>query len=358
MRVNFFVMMTQVLESLAMAITSYRYQAEMLVKDYLLANTFLQCISVLAGILMCKMGSFYRRRGAPDPEGSYRAQTNLRKACLDPVGPWPAQAHLLGPSGVALTPAASSQPRWSPTGLTGPQWGLFRPAGTQWASGFDQAPKGPSSTCWDSSGFILNPAGSHQAYDLTHLASSYCVKGYTSLTKIQRIEWNNRGMSSVHAFYITTMSLYLVCFSSMFSDDGPGGLVVFRSSPLSIFTLGVSVGYFITDLAMIFWLYPSLGGMEYVIHHLLSVFGISYAMYSGEGQLYTFLVLISETTTPGINLRWFLDTAGMKRSKAYLINGVLMFFAWVVSQTAPSPKLPEYYCLFTCFIMSTIIMIR
>uniref|UniRef100_A0A1D1YK97 Transmembrane protein 56-B n=1 Tax=Anthurium amnicola TaxID=1678845 RepID=A0A1D1YK97_9ARAE len=215
----------QVSISSAMAIKSYRYKTEVLVKDYLLADSFVPWVSVLGGIFMCKM-----------------------------------------------------------------------------------------------------------VYDLIHLVSSFYIKAYPSLTKIQRIEWNNRGMSSVHALYITIMSLYLVCLSNMFSDDGPEGLVVFRSSQLSNFTLGVSVGYFITDLAMIFWLYPSLGGMEYVIHHLLSVFAISYAMYSGEGQLYTFFVLISETTTPGINLRWFLDTAGMKRSKAYLVNGVVMFFAWVVAR--------------------------
>lgn len=27
----------------------------------------------------------------------------------------------------------------------------------------------------------------------------------------------------------------------------------------------------------------------------------------------------------------YLDTAGMKRSRAYLVNGVIMFFAWLVS---------------------------
>jgi hypothetical protein len=32
----------------------------------------------------------------------------------------------------------------------------------------------------------------------------------------------------------------------------------------------VSVGYFITDLAMIYWVYPSLGGMEYVSNHMWS----------------------------------------------------------------------------------------
>ncbi|MBA0574960.1 hypothetical protein Golob_024852 [Gossypium lobatum] len=55
-------------------------------------------------------------------------------------------------------------------------------------------------------------------------------------------------------------------------------------------------------------------------------------MLTGEGQLYTFMVLISETTTPGINLRWYLDTVGMKRSKAYLVNGVVIFVAWFVAR--------------------------
>ncbi|XP_021313343.1 transmembrane protein 56 isoform X1 [Sorghum bicolor] len=169
------------------------------------------------------------------------------------------------------------------------------------------------------------------AYDITSIISLLYYKGYGSLTKTQKLEWNNRGMSTIHAIFITVMSVYLVFFSNLFSDqlDGP---VTFRSSNLSIFTLGVSVGYFITDLAMILWAYPSLGGMEYVLHHMLSLISVVFAMYSGEGQLYTYMCLISETTTPGINLRWFLDTAGMKKSKAYLVNGVSMFVAWLVAR--------------------------
>ncbi|KAJ0979047.1 hypothetical protein J5N97_014521 [Dioscorea zingiberensis] len=76
------------------------------------------------------------------------------------------------------------------------------------------------------------------AYDLTQMISSYYFKGYASLTKIQRIEWNNRGMSSVHAIFIA------------------------------------------------------------VSRHCI----------------------------------WFLDTAGMKRSTAYLVNGVVVFFAWLVAR--------------------------
>ncbi|GJR39293.1 transmembrane protein 56-B-like protein [Tanacetum coccineum] len=176
---------------------------------------------------------------------------------------------------------------------------------------------------------------SKMVYDLTQLISTFYFRTYAGLTKIQRIEWNNRGMSSVHAIFITAMSLYFVFWSDLYSDQYNGGPITFRSSPLSTFALGVSVGYFLSDLGMIFWLYPALGGLEYVVHHTLSAIAVGYSMYTGEGQLYTFMVLISELTTPEINLRWYLDTAGLKKSSAYLINGVVIFFAWMVIEMHP-----------------------
>ncbi|KAK8992556.1 hypothetical protein V6N11_048634 [Hibiscus sabdariffa] len=169
------------------------------------------------------------------------------------------------------------------------------------------------------------------AYDLTQLISSSYSKTYPGLTKIQRVEWNNRGISTVHAVFISALSLYFVFGSNLFSDER-AGLLVFRSSPLSTFGLGVSVGYFLSDLGMILWLYPSLGGIEYVIHHTLSGIAVAYSMLTGEAQLYTYMVLISEVTTPEINIRWYLDTAGMKRSTAYLINGVVIFLAWLIAR--------------------------
>ncbi|GAB2213511.1 hypothetical protein Droror1_Dr00017818 [Drosera rotundifolia] len=169
-------------------------------------------------------------------------------------------------------------------------------------------------------------------YDLTDRISSLHFKSYSGLTKAQRIEWNNRGMSTVHAVFIAAMSLYFVFWSDLFGDDRTTELVTFRSSALSTFALGVSVGYFIADLSMILWLYPSLGGREYVLHHSLSCISVAYSMFSGEGQLYTFMVLISEVTTPEINMRWFLDTAGLKRSSAYILNGIVIFFAWLVAR--------------------------
>ncbi|CAN8325283.1 unnamed protein product [Cochlearia groenlandica] len=171
-------------------------------------------------------------------------------------------------------------------------------------------------------------------YDFTESLSLIHVKPYSALTKIKRIEWNNRGISTVHAVFISFLSLYFVFFSDLFSDqrstqEEP---MVFRSSSLSNFGLGVSVGYFLADLGMIFWLYPSLGGSEYILHHCLSGLSVAYSLFYREAQVYTYMVLISEVTTPEINLRWYLDIAGFKRSKAYLINGVAIFFAWLIAR--------------------------
>ncbi|MBA0691229.1 hypothetical protein Goshw_024426 [Gossypium schwendimanii] len=192
-------------------------------------------------------------------------------------------------------------------------------------------------------------------YDLTDLISSFYIKTYPSLTKIQRVDWNNRGISTTHAIFVSALSLYFVFWSDLFSDPHLTGLMVFRSSQLSTFGLGVSLGYFFSDLAMTLWQYPALGGIEYVrifstrnalwhtlylfvylvtvvIHHLLSGTAVAYSMFTGEAQLYTYMVLISEVTTPEIHLRWYLDTAGMKRSTAYLINGVVIFIGWLIAR--------------------------
>ena len=41
-----------------------------------------------------------------------------------------------------------------------------------------------------------------------------------------------------------------------------------------------------------------------VVHHILAGVAVVYAMFFEEGQVYTFMVLISEVTTPEINMRW------------------------------------------------------
>ncbi|URD81042.1 TLC [Musa troglodytarum] len=158
-------------------------------------------------------------------------------------------------------------------------------------------------------------------YDLTRKISTVHFKGYDKLSRLQRIEWNNRGFSTFHAIVVAAVSFYLLVVSDLFKSGTQGEFVINRKSFLSDTIFGISLGYFLSDLAMILWHFPSLGGKEYVLHHGLSMFSIFLSLVSGKAHMYILMILLTETTTPFVNLRWYLDLAGQKSSNLYLYNG-------------------------------------
>lgn len=169
-------------------------------------------------------------------------------------------------------------------------------------------------------------------YDLTGLTSSILFQGYAKLKEKEKIEWKNRGFSTFHALVVAAASLYLLTVSDLFDDATKDELLINRTSTFSDTTLGISIGYFLADFAMIFYYFPALGGMEYVLHHGLSMFSIIQSLLSGQAQIYILMVLFSEITTPFVNLRWYLDIAGLKNSKLYVYNGVALFFGWLIAR--------------------------
>ncbi|OAY67271.1 transmembrane protein 56-B [Ananas comosus] len=169
-------------------------------------------------------------------------------------------------------------------------------------------------------------------YEITHRVSPLFFKGYNGLNKMQKIEWNNRGFSTFHAFVAAAISFYLTVISDLFKEDASSVLIIDRKSWLSDAIFGISLGYFLSDLVMILWLFPSLGGKEYVLHHGLSMYSILLALLSGKAHLYILMVLFTEATTPFVNLRWYLDVAARKSSNIYIYNGVALFFGWLVAR--------------------------
>ncbi|KAH7427156.1 hypothetical protein KP509_10G032100 [Ceratopteris richardii] len=155
---------------------------------------------------------------------------------------------------------------------------------------------------------------------------------YLKLSQAEKIEWDNRGISTFHAIIVSAVAWYLIFYSGFFQHEDSKSSVVFRSSIFSQMILGVSIGYFLSDLAMIIWFYPALGGIEYVLHHFLSMTSLALSIYSGQAHLYLYLVLFSEITTPFVNLRWYLSLSGMKNSRLYLYNGLMLFFSWLFAR--------------------------
>ncbi|CAO1944635.1 unnamed protein product [Urochloa humidicola] len=169
-------------------------------------------------------------------------------------------------------------------------------------------------------------------YEMTRKVSPRCFKGYSRLSHKQKVEWNNRGFSTFHALVAAAVSFYLVVISDLFNEDVNNDIIIDRKSWLSDTMFGVSIGYFLTDLAMILWYFPSLGGKEYLLHHGLSMYAIGLALLSGKAHMYILMVLFTEVTTPFVNLRWYLDVAGQKTCSLYLYNGVALFFGWLVAR--------------------------
>lgn len=169
-------------------------------------------------------------------------------------------------------------------------------------------------------------------YDITGWISTLYFKGYNVLSKAQQIEWNNRGFSTFHAILAAAVSFYLLVVSDLFKDNFLDVPMIARKSVVSDAMFGISIGYFLSDLAMILWLYPALGGKEYILHHGLSLYAIFLSLISGKAQAYILMVLFSEITTPFVNLRWYLDLAGQKNSMLYLYNGIALFFGWLAAR--------------------------
>ncbi|XP_071917788.1 uncharacterized protein [Coffea arabica] len=144
-------------------------------------------------------------------------------------------------------------------------------------------------------------------YDLTGVVSSVFFSGYAKLDKKGKLEWNNRGFSTFHAIVVAAASLHLLIASDLFDAASQDELIVNRKSPLSDTILGV-------------------------LHHGLSVFSIIQSLLSGQGLIYILMVLFTEITTPFVNLRWYLDTAGQKDSKLYVCNGLALFLGWLVAR--------------------------
>ncbi|GJR78021.1 transmembrane protein 56-B-like protein [Tanacetum coccineum] len=171
-----------------------------------------------------------------------------------------------------------------------------------------------------------------KSYEFTGIVTPFIFNGFTKLNKEQKLEWKNRGFSTFHALFVAIASVYFILFSDIFDENAHEELIIKRRSTLSETILGMSSGYFLSDMAMIVWTYPTLGGLEYILHHGLSMFAIMQSLLSGEAEYYIFMVLFTESTTPFVNLRWYLDVAGMKSSQLYVLNGIAMFLGWLVAR--------------------------
>ncbi|KAL0390328.1 UNVERIFIED_CONTAM: hypothetical protein Scaly_0389900 [Sesamum calycinum] len=160
-------------------------------------------------------------------------------------------------------------------------------------------------------------------YDLTGVISSSFFKGYNKLKK-EKLEWNNRGFSTFHAIVVAAGSLYFLLVSDLFVDT-QDGLIISKSSTLSDTILGVSIGYFLSDLAMIIYHFPALGGLEYTYMYSLAqpcyVHYISVFLLLGQESLSLGLLQLDHSSSSAVTDESVLVLENCQRNGKNLEKG-------------------------------------
>lgn len=106
-------------------------------------------------------------------------------------------------------------------------------------------------------------------------ASSRISPGFLKLTHKQKIEWNSRTVSTLHALLVGLFCLYILFFDKAVNQDP-----VWGDPTLVKINVSITTGYLISDLLLIFYYWRAIGDKFFVIHHLAALYACYYVLVS------------------------------------------------------------------------------
>jgi len=175
----------------------------------------------------------------------------------------------------------------------------------------------------------------------TRYISSFKKKIFNSDN--ERRDWNSRFVSNIHAVLSSLIALY--CLFTVYWPTSSNNGILSKSTSSCLFLLAYSTGYFIYDLFIVASNYPHLGGMETIIHHTVSLVALIGSAVWEKCVVLLVVMMLTEISTPFVNQRYFLSKCGMKSSKMYTYNGLLMWLSFGIVRMSSVFYLP--YLMFS-----------
>ncbi|KAM3845291.1 calponin-1 isoform 2-T7 [Vipera latastei] len=127
-------------------------------------------------------------------------------------------------------------------------------------------------------------------------------------------------VSTLHAVIVGLFCLYILWY-----DDAINANPIWGDPWLVKLNVAVTCGYLLYDLLLLMRYWKTLGDSLFVCHHLVALYAYGYVLSRGVLPYFANFRLLSELSTPFVNLRWFLDAAGWPRtSRLVLANGLAM----------------------------------
>lgn len=148
--------------------------------------------------------------------------------------------------------------------------------------------------------------------------------------------------STVHA----TVVVFLVLYSLMSGIAGEHR--VFSKSPLYFMTVQVSLGYFLADLLIILQDPNMRLDKASVTHHLFGITGLGLSLFF-QGQLIFYIIfrLISELSTPFVNMRWILHEFHITHGSLFKTASYGMMITFFATRIVVMPWL--WYDFYKCY---------
>ncbi|KAL4635928.1 transmembrane protein 56-B-like isoform X1 [Arapaima gigas] len=166
--------------------------------------------------------------------------------------------------------------------------------------------------------------------------SSCMTSGFMQLSCKQKIEWNSRTVSTLHALLVGHFCFYILFFDSAITEDP-----VWGNPTLVKITVSITAGYLISDLLLIIYYWTAIGDKFFIVHHVAVLYACYYVLSQGMLPYFANFRLLAEYSTPCVNQRWFFEVLGYpKSSKANITNGIMMAIVFFLVRVA---VIPVYY---------------
>ncbi|XP_067416447.1 TLC domain-containing protein 4-like [Emydura macquarii macquarii] len=169
---------------------------------------------------------------------------------------------------------------------------------------------------------------------------------YCSLPAVKKNEWDSRCVSTLHALVVGLFCVYILLFDGAVNANpicrSSSDSLCFQGDPhLVKLNVAITCGYLLYDLLLLLRYWKTLGDSLFVCHHLVALYAYGYVLSRGVLAYFANFRLLSELSTPFVNLRWFFDAVGQPRSSWFVLaNGLAMTVVFFLVRIA---VIPSYY---------------
>eukprot|EP00761_Pharyngomonas_kirbyi_P000980 gb/GECH01000981.1/.p1 GENE.gb/GECH01000981.1/~~gb/GECH01000981.1/.p1 ORF type:complete len:275 (+),score=43.77 gb/GECH01000981.1/:1-825(+) len=173
-------------------------------------------------------------------------------------------------------------------------------------------------------------------YQISGFLSWHLSKAYRNMSQNDRAYWNSCVTSSVNAVWSFLFGSY-----AFWTEKHLFAEFITGESKIASQAISSLAGYLLFDTVLCLIYFMKTKGTAFTLAHHLA--GIISGVFSAGNQFALHVVLIfvmTEFSTPLVNMIYFLKTTGYRHSVYYHLNSWMLYFAFAIARIAlPIPYL-------------------